>query len=660
MDAYLHPVLDFSRSTLKAADGGLPSWGYSGEKSELRQTAVFAVCFLLGWRYVVRASGFIVKIGKDETKMRKQGVFAVITAAVMSVGAFFMTGVSVKAEDGATALSEMQAEEAAETGEKTDGDWRYRVLEDGTAVITGYDGEETEIEIPDSVGGVSVTSLGYNIFDGLESYESVTVPKSVTNIEEYSFGFSILMGGGVIATMTNLRVYGYAGSAAETYANDNGFKFCDIEHEWSYGIWDSDEGTIYILGYNGKKTEIEIPDTIDGKKVVGVGPFAFQSDNSLKSVKLPDSATYVGPGAFNDCKSLETVIGNGEIEISDDAFWGCSSLSNVIMPNISGIGYMAFSDCTSLKSITISKRWIGEAAFAGCTSLENVVISSDIKGIGRYPFLGCESLKSIVIPETVESISEWAFGYSGEWDVNTESYVPYPDFTIYGYPDTAAETYAKENGFTFIEMKDEPIETPSNTEITVNASGELSPKLETAKEELFSAIFKYFTEEELSAVRAGTSALEIKLSVASLDDSVSESDKELIAKVVNDISDGTKLGFKVMNYLDIKLHASIDGRELSIAETDGLLTVSVELENPVNGTYKVIRIHDGKAESIDAQLSKDGKRLSFATDKFSTYAIVYSDVASGDITRMVPVVIFVLNALAAATLLTVNKFKMVA
>lgn len=41
----MHPVLDFSRSTLKAADGGLPSWGYSGEKSELRQTAVFAVCF---------------------------------------------------------------------------------------------------------------------------------------------------------------------------------------------------------------------------------------------------------------------------------------------------------------------------------------------------------------------------------------------------------------------------------------------------------------------------------------------------------------------------------------------------------------------------------------------------------------------------------------
>lgn len=569
------------------------------------------------------ASGFIIKIGKDEKAMRKQKVFAVIAATVMSLGALFAEGVSVRAEEGATALPEMQAEETADE-EKKDGDWRYRLLEDGTAEITGYDGEETDIEIPEKVGGVTVTGLGYNIFDRLETYESVTVPETVTRIEEHAFGFAIRMGGGMIATMTNLRVYGYAGSAVETYASNNGFKFCDVEREWSYNIWGSNDGIIYITGYNGKETEIEIPDTIDGKKVVGVGTSAFQSDNSLKSVKLPDSATWVGPYAFGYCKSLETIIANGKIEISNDAFWGCSSLSNVAMPNISDVGYEAFSGCTSLKVISISGE-IGEAAFAGCTSLENVVLSSDIKGIGRGSFLGCESMKSIVMPKTIESIPEWTLGY--KWDVNTERYVRNSDFTIYGYPDTAAEAYAKENGFTFIEIKDEP----ADASVTVGASGEFSPKLELTGDEALTAVAKALSAEQLAAVQDGTLPLEIKLSVAGIkEDSVSEADKELIAKAVEDLSDSSGLNYGIMNYLDIKLGALIDGEELAVVETDGAVAVSVALDKSANGSYKVIRLHDGKAEVIDAALGKDGARLTFKTDKFSTYAIVYSDVASGD------------------------------
>lgn len=53
-----------------------------------------------------------------------------------------------------------------------------------------------------------------------------------------------------------------------------------------------------------------------------------------------------------------------------------------------------------------------------------------------------------------------------------------------------------------------------------------------------------------------------------------------------------------------------------------------ELKNVPDGyerTYKVLRIHDGKVDVLDAVLSEDKNSIEFSTDKFSTYAISYVD-----------------------------------
>lgn len=166
--------------------------------------------------------------------------------------------------------------------------------------------------------------------------------------------------------------------------------------------------------------------------------------------------------------------------------------------------------------------------------------------------------------------------------------------------------------------------------ITVEAEGEFAPSIEMSKKEVVAAISKVLTEEQLAAVEAGTAVVDIKLAVANIDDTVTEADKELIAEAIKNIPDSEKLNFKVLDYLDITLGAEIDGDRIAVTETDGLMTVSVAVEKPVKGTYKVVRIHDGKTDVIDSTLSEDGTRLTFKTDKFSTYAIIFSDVATGD------------------------------
>ena len=79
---------------------------------------------------------------------------------------------------------------------------------------------------------------------------------------------------------------------------------------------------------------------------------------------------------------------------------------------------------------------IEKEAFMGI-SVSVVEIPDGVTTIRSGAFKNCSSLKKIVIPSSVSVI---------ESDVFQKS----PDVVIYGYSESRAETYAQENGFTFV------------------------------------------------------------------------------------------------------------------------------------------------------------------------------------------------------------------
>ncbi len=120
----------------------------------------------------------------------------------------------------------------------------------------------------------------------------------------------------------------------------------------------------------------------------------------------------------------------------------------------------------------------------------------------------------------------------------------------------------------------------------------------------------------------GSEEVKVYLEVDDISASVSEADKNLI--------DGEKGDATVGIYLDIDLFKKVGLTETQITETSGAITISLELPsslintNPaITRTYKVVRIHDGVATVIPATFA-NGK-ITFATDEFSTYAIIYTD-----------------------------------
>ncbi len=134
------------------------------------------------------------------------------------------------------------------------------------------------------------------------------------------------------------------------------------------------------------------------------------------------------------------------------------------------------------------------------------------------------------------------------------------------------------------------------------------------------------TDAEKQQVANGTD-IKIVLEVKDASDSVGSDDKALVETAKN--------GYETGQYLDISLFKIIGENRSAISETKGKITVTITIpdalkntENNTTRTFAVIRVHDKKAELLE-DLDESTETITIATDRFSTYAIVYKDTSNG-------------------------------
>jgi len=184
-----------------------------------------------------------------------------------------------------------------------------------------------------------------------------------------------------------------------------------------YKVIKGTQNLMVIEKDSGKyRGNIVIPDRVQyaGEiySVTGIGQYAFDSCERLKSIVLPISITDIGIMAFNHCTSLKSIIIPKNVKsLGFCAFQTCTSLTSVVIPNsLKRIGNFAFNGC-GVTSINIpnSVKEIGEYAFAANNKLTHVVIPNGVEIIAKYAFNNCINLQDIVIPGSVISIGDGAF-----------------------------------------------------------------------------------------------------------------------------------------------------------------------------------------------------------------------------------------------------------
>ena len=324
------------------------------------------------------------------------------------------------------------AAESQESVSATYGDFEYTLEDDYTCTITKYNGSAANVTIPSTIYGNKVTRIRYSSFEENNNLMSVTIPNTVKEIGDSAF--------------------------ADCYSLST------------------------VTFSNSLKS---------------IGDGAFKKTN-LKKVTIPNSVTEIGVYAFSGCENLSSLTLSNKLDRIDEyCFENCTSLTSVTLPNsVTEIGGYVFDRCSSLKTASIGSglkycytQGDSRFIFSDCIALESITVSSSnnnyssangimydkkkteilvypqgkkdtsytvpstINNLYRMSTNNNPYLKTITIPSSVTDISDNAVGYLRDgWYFNW-NYNKVSGFTIKGYKGTAAERYARNNDFNFVQLQ---------------------------------------------------------------------------------------------------------------------------------------------------------------------------------------------------------------
>lgn len=210
----------------------------------------------------------------------------------------------------------------------------------------------------------------------------------------------------------------------------------------------SNEATIIKYGgtYTSRPSALKIPEAVElsndnvkkSFKVVKIFDEALSYYNTLESIEIPNTITYVGLNAFKGCSKLADITivdGDKALNLSSSlstsgqqqpalidcpiqnvymgrslysgTFKNQSKLKSVVIgDSVTYLPSSIFYDCYSLTDLTMGRsiKSISEDAFNGCSSLEKIDLSTGLTKIGQRAFANCKSLKALILPETITEL----------------------------------------------------------------------------------------------------------------------------------------------------------------------------------------------------------------------------------------------------------------
>lgn len=282
---------------------------------------------------------------------------------------------------------------------------------------SGFSGDLVIAEGPTQIEGRFLTNL--------VNVDSITIPKSVTNLADNAF---VSYNSGVSESQ-HIDIY-YQGDL-----ND----WCNIKNQ----------GCIaenYDLYLNGELvTDVTLPLTSSGALTSGFG-----GCQSIKRVIIPEGITNISCKAFKNCKNIDYVyipstcktvpsgmfessgiknieLAEGVETIEDGALlYVYDGLESIVIPKtLKSLPFMYSAENVYVPDIETFFN-LEKATFAtrnlyiNGEICENITVPDGITAIREYLFEGSESIKSVKLPESVLSIEQFAFAAPSLEYINLE------------------------------------------------------------------------------------------------------------------------------------------------------------------------------------------------------------------------------------------------
>lgn len=252
-----------------------------------------------------------------------------------------------------------------------------------------------------------ITQINSRRFLGSSALESVSLPKTITNLGEYAF--------------ENCQ------SLKEILVDDENENFKSTDGV----LYTKNMQTLLIYPANRENTVFSIPETVRS-----FGDYAFDYSQNLENITIPAGLRSMGEYEPFYCaksiKNFDVATGNGYYASKDGCLYS-KDLKKLIKYTIAGED----------KSVTIDgSTIINDNAFYNSANLEEVVLKNSVSEIGYMAFYNCDKLSKLTIENSECKIN----------DILNNSKV-----TICGYAASTADTYAKRNDLQFSELSEKKV-----------------------------------------------------------------------------------------------------------------------------------------------------------------------------------------------------------
>ena len=239
----------------------------------------------------------------------------------------------------------------------------------------------------------SVTSIGNDAFIGGKGLKSVMIPDSVIDIGECAFGYYIDDKNYSVVKMKGFTIKGYKGTAAETYANINGFEFVNLDGQNKNTYIDSKTNISVTITGNAELSVKKLTDseslnkannTLGGsEKLVNLYNISLTKDG--EPVQPDGTATLKIPCENKNAKiyriedngtatNMNAVYDNGYMVFTTEHF----SLYALVVPNDSVTGDVNDDGVINAKDRMLLTRYL--AKWSGYENID--IASADVNNDG--------------------------------------------------------------------------------------------------------------------------------------------------------------------------------------------------------------------------------------------------------------------------------------
>ncbi len=162
----------------------------------------------------------------------------------------------------------------------------------------------------------SLKKIGESAFENCWDMTYADIPAGVEEIGYCAFGFyyeqDVLDKKYYDYKRSDFKLFGYSGTAAESYANAHKLDFYDMitgVKGVSFKGMDffiNSDGAAELNAYNDVSADLIIPETVEGYTVKSIGAYAL-FNSAIKSVMISKTVEEIGEWAFEGCKNLKSI-----------------------------------------------------------------------------------------------------------------------------------------------------------------------------------------------------------------------------------------------------------------------------------------------------------------------------------------------------------------